>query len=77
MNTSREATKARDQSQSVGARRVRRFTARLVLGVRESQKCWTLNAKAVSAPFPASHRTPRRSRVHEARLKCPQGFGVR
>ena len=36
-----------------------------------------VNAKAVSAPFSASHRTPRRSRAVQARLEFPRGFGVR
>ncbi len=37
----------------------------------------TSSAKAVSAPFPGSHRTPRRWRVSKARLTCPRGFGLR
>jgi hypothetical protein len=41
------------------------------------QRDETLNAKAVSAPFPASHRSPRRSRVPDARRKSPRGLGVR
>ena len=55
MNPSREAKKMRDQSQSVGARRLRRFTARTVLGVRESQALWTLKRPEGRAPF-ALHR---------------------
>jgi len=42
MNTNSEVKKARDQRGSIGARRLRRFTARTVLGVPESQAWWTL-----------------------------------
>jgi len=83
MNTNSEAKKTCDQSQSAGARRSRRLTARTVLGVPESLAWWTLKRpeahapKELPAPFPASHRTPRRWRVAEARLECPRGFGVR
>ena len=54
MNTNSEVKKTRDLSQSVGARRLRRFTARMVLGVRESQAWWTLKRPEGRAPFAAS-----------------------
>ena len=41
----------RDQSPSVGARRLRRFTARMILDVCESQSSWTLKRPEVRAPF--------------------------
>ena len=42
MKTNSEVKKTRDQSQPVGARRLRRLTARMVLGGRESRAWWIL-----------------------------------
>ena len=51
MNTNSEVKKTRDPSQSVGARRLRRFTARMVLDVRELQAWGTLKRPQGRAPF--------------------------
>jgi len=48
----------RDQSPSVGARRLRRFTARMVLGVCESQAWWTLKRPEGCAPFASRSDEP-------------------
>src|SRR2546426_311125 len=54
MNTNSEVKNTRDHRESVGARRLRRLTVRMVLGVRESQSWWTLKRPEVRAPF-ATH----------------------
>jgi len=58
MNTSHEPEKMRDQSQSVGARRLRRFAARTILGVRESQAWWTLKRPEGRVPFASRSDEP-------------------
>ena len=66
MKTSSEAKKTCDQSQSAGARRLRRFTARMVLGVRESQAWWTLKRPEGRAPF-ALHDSTSDSEMNTSR----------
>jgi hypothetical protein len=51
MNINSEVKRTHDQSQSAGARRLRRFAARMVLGVRESQAWWTLKRPEGRSPF--------------------------
>lgn len=56
MNTSPPVKKARDQSVSAGARRLRRFTARTFIGVRESQPWRILKRPEGRVPFGAHPR---------------------
>jgi hypothetical protein len=71
MNISRETKKTREQSQSAGARRSRRFTARTVLDVRESQACWTLKRPEGRAPFASRSDEPTVSVGFIPRLGAP------
>jgi hypothetical protein len=58
MSTISEVEKTHDQNESVGTRRLRRFAARTILGVRESQTRWTLKRPEGRAPFASRSDEP-------------------
>ena len=74
MNSIREAKKTRDQGQSVGARRLRRFTARMVLGVCRSQTWWTLKRPEGRAPFASRSDAPTVAVGFISRLDAPHAL---